>query len=322
MAANGTLTPAELAAAQGVVTEGSALSNLPSIKNPFSFDKKQQAGSKTTNVFNTPAIPNATPSAGGLAHTGAGPVATSYSERLPQLNLAPEHMVKISDIQNTPSLSQLTGYAPQQGYAMGGGVHHYAMAGGVSDDSSADKQAALLQYYKDSEDKKQKDSLNESFKNLANLDVGFKPPAAQMIRTGQMGSNAPARVVPQLAALLRQRGMTLASGGQPDHAHPNYDGVPVFRTGGLEGLGGKYVEGKGDGTSDDITAMLANGEYVFSADVVSALGNGSNKAGAKALDQTVEAIRKRARSAPPDKLPPDAKSPLEYMASVKGKKHG
>jgi hypothetical protein len=96
----------------------------------------------------------------------------------------------------------------------------------------------------------------------------------------------------------------------------------VFRTGGLEGLGGKYVEGKGDGTSDDITAMLANGEYVFSADVVAALGNGSNKAGAERLNQMVHDIRARARSTPPDKLPPDAKSPLEYLKSSKGKKNG
>jgi len=133
-------------------------------------------------------------------------------------------------------------------------------------------------------------------------------------------------VVPELAALLQARGMHLplrmAQGGTPDHEHPNYDGTPVFRSGGLEGLGGKYVEGKGDGTSDDITAMLANGEYVFSADVVSALGNGSNKAGAKELDNMVQAIRARARSAPPDKLPPDAKPPLEYLKSSKGTKHG
>jgi hypothetical protein len=117
--------------------------------------------------------------------------------------------------------------------------------------------------------------------------------------------------------------MNLAEGGQPDdHTHPNYDGTPLLRTGGLSGLGGKYVEGKGDGTSDDIAAMLANGEYVFSADVVAALGNGSNKAGAEELDKMVQAIRSRARSAPPDKLPPDAKSPLEYLKSSKGKKHG
>jgi hypothetical protein len=86
-------------------------------------------------------------------------------------------------------------------------------------------------------------------------------------------------------------------------------------------LGGKYVEGKGDGTSDDITAMLANGEYVFSADVVAALGNGSNKAGAEKLNEMVHSIRERARSAPPDKLAPDAKSPLEYLKSSKGKKY-
>ena len=93
-------------------------------------------------------------------------------------------------------------------------------------------------------------------------------------------------------------------------------------SGGLSGLGGKYVQGHGDGTSDDISAMLADGEYVFSADVVSALGNGSNKAGADKLSEMVHAIRSRARSASPDKLPPDAKSPLEYLKSSKGKKNG
>jgi len=140
---------------------------------------------------------------------------------------------------------------------------------------------------------------------------------------GKIGAQYAPKVIPQLAAVLRARGMTLAEGGQPnDHEHPEYDGTPVFRTGGLEGLGGRYVEGKGDGTSDDITAMLANGEYVFSADVVSALGNGSNKAGAEKLNEMVQAIRSRARSAPPDKLPPDAKSPLEYLKSSKGKKNG
>ena len=154
--------------------------------------------------------------------------------------------------------------------------------------------------------------------------LGFdgKPDRPQILKQGQMGGTYNPRVLPQLAALLRARGMTLAEGGQPDdHAHPNYDGVALLRTGGLSGLGGKYVEGKGDGTSDDIAAMLADGEYVFSADVVAALGNGSNKAGAEELDRMVQAIRSRARSAPPDKLPPDAKSPLEYMKSSKGKKH-
>ena len=194
-------------------------------------------------------------------------------------------------------------YSAYTGYAQGGPVQ--ALADGAQPDQSyavRDTMAAL--------------------KSLGALGFDGKPDRPQILKQGQMGGTYNPRVLPQLAALLRSRGMTLAEGGQPDdHIHPNYDGVPLLRTGGLSGLGGKYVEGKGDGTSDDIAAMLANGEYVFSADVVAALGNGSNKAGAEELDRMVQAIRARARSAPPDKLPPDAKSPLEYLKSSKGKKH-
>ena len=162
----------------------------------------------------------------------------------------------------------------------------------------------------------------------------YNPLKGDTVKVGDVGKNI--TLSRELASLYGDN--VLAHGGQPhvdprlmaliraranpaDKQHPNYDGTPVFRTGGLEGLGGKYVEGKGDGTSDDITAMLANGEYVFSADVVSALGNGSNKAGAEKLNGMVHSIRARARSAPPDKLPPDAKSPLEYLKPSKGTKH-
>ena len=169
----------------------------------------------------------------------------------------------------------------------------------------------------------QPDDVMAALKSLGAIGFDSKVAKPQLLQQGQMGGSYNPKVLPQLAALLQSRGMHLADGGQPDDdTHPNYDGTPLLRTGGLSGLGGKYVEGKGDGTSDDIAAMLANGEYVFSADVVSALGNGSNKAGAEELDQMVKAIRARARSAPPDKLPPDAKSPLEYLKSSKGKKNG
>ena len=199
-------------------------------------------------------------------------------------------------------------------YAHGGAVQH--LAGGAQ----PDVQAMLASY--------DKADVMDALKNLGNIGSGLEPAKSKVFQMGQMGTPYQPKalqqmtVIPQLAALLQSRGMKLAEGGRADHEHPEYDGLPVFRTGGLDGLGGKYVEGKGDGTSDDITAMLANGEYVFSADVVSALGNGSNKAGAKELDHMVQAIRSRARSAPPDKLPPDAKSPLEYLKSSKGSKHG
>jgi hypothetical protein len=85
--------------------------------------------------------------------------------------------------------------------------------------------------------------------------------------------------------------------------------VPEFITGAT----GHYVKGRGDGQSDDIPAMLADGEYVFDADTVAALGNGSSDAGAKRLDEMRERIRKHKRSAPIHKIPPKAKSPLEYL---------
>lgn len=57
--------------------------------------------------------------------------------------------------------------------------------------------------------------------------------------------------------------------------------LPKFAKGG--GIS-HLIQGAGDGTSDDIPAMLSDGEYVIPSAVVSALGNGSNKAGAKKLD--------------------------------------
>jgi hypothetical protein len=59
--------------------------------------------------------------------------------------------------------------------------------------------------------------------------------------------------------------------------------------------------------------MLADSEYVIDADTVAALGDGSSKAGAEVLDKMRMAIRKHKRSAPIDKIPPKAKSPLEYI---------
>jgi hypothetical protein len=90
-------------------------------------------------------------------------------------------------------------------------------------------------------------------------------------------------------------------------ALPRGDGRLDFRH-------GAHVAGEGDGQSDDIKAMLADGEFVFPADVVSALGNGSTKAGSDKLYEMMHSIRARARSKKPKDLPPPAlKSPLDYL---------
>ncbi len=107
---------------------------------------------------------------------------------------------------------------------------------------------------------------------------------------------------------------TMAKGGQ---AHGEGEHIPEFITGAT----GHYVRGRGDGQSDDIPAMLADGEYVFDAETVAQLGNGSSDAGAAVLDKMRESIRHHKRSAPIDSIPPKSKSPLEYLAEAsKGKR--
>ena len=63
-----------------------------------------------------------------------------------------------------------------------------------------------------------------------------------------------------------------------------------------------------------VPAKIADGEYVFPASFVTALGGGDNKQGAKILDGLREKLRAHKRSAPTDKIPPKAKSPLDYIA--------
>jgi hypothetical protein len=84
-----------------------------------------------------------------------------------------------------------------------------------------------------------------------------------------------------------------------------------FAKGGLRAaLPPRFLSGGGDGMSDSIKAnidgkqeaRLADGEFVIPADVVSHLGNGSSKAGAKKLYSMMDKIRKartgRERQAP------------------------
>jgi hypothetical protein len=93
-----------------------------------------------------------------------------------------------------------------------------------------------------------------------------------------------------------------------------YAARPVVKAaagGGIKGLGmqgiapieysagGKYLNGPGDGMSDNIKAniegkqeaRLADGEFVLTADTVSHIGNGSSNAGAKKLYAMMDRIR-------------------------------
>ena len=125
-----------------------------------------------------------------------------------------------------------------------------------------------------------------------------------------------------LNSLNKENGMAyggLAHGGlhEPHHA----DNAPIVQ-GRKDYRAGSAVTGPGDGQSDDIPAMLADGEYVFDADTVAQLGNGSTKAGSKILDMFREELRSHKRSAPVNKIPPPSKSPLAYLAAAQKKMKG
>ncbi len=76
---------------------------------------------------------------------------------------------------------------------------------------------------------------------------------------------------------------------------PSYKWTKSFARGGMTDGNGRSAEGAvrgaGDGKSDDIPAMLADGEHVITAQEVAALGNGSNDAGQKRLYEMRKRIR-------------------------------
>jgi hypothetical protein len=104
-----------------------------------------------------------------------------------------------------------------------------------------------------------------------------------------------------------------ADGGEVEHK-PEF-----FSEGGLSSIENRYVKGEGDGTSDSVPAMLANGEFVIPADVVSNLGNGSNDSGAHILDEFLKTIRRHKQKADAKNLPPDSKGPLAYLLEANKK---
>ena len=98
-----------------------------------------------------------------------------------------------------------------------------------------------------------------------------------------------------------------ARGGQISAPYYTYGNAPQgYRSGGLSSLS--------DGRSDDIPAVLSDGEYVIDAETVALLGNGSTDAGAKQLDRMRESLRKqKGKALSKGKFSPNAKSPLAYL---------
>ena len=136
--------------------------------------------------------------------------------------------------------------------------------------------------------------------------LGINRPQAPM-NPPMMQAGTPEQMKPQQT----QMPPAMKSGGLPAISN-----VPLA-AGRLDFRQGSAVHGPGDGQSDDIPAMLADGEYVIDAETVAQIGNGSTKAGAKALDEFRKNIRKHKRGAPLDKIPPKTKALTSYLKKGK-----
>ena len=169
---------------------------------------------------------------------------------------------------------------------------------------------------------------------LANLGMRPQPPMNPPETTPQIGQQQPPQqaqqqglpqqMPPQMAQQtpqgMPQQGIMPQQQGMPPAMRkgglPHVSNVP-FVEGRMDFRQGSAVHGEGDGQSDDIPAMLADGEYVIDAETVAQIGNGSTKAGAQALDKFREGIRSHKRSAPVNKIPPKTKALTSYLKGVK-----
>lgn len=103
---------------------------------------------------------------------------------------------------------------------------------------------------------------------------------------------------------------------------PDVDDVRFARGGALEAKRGGSsertefaVNGPGTGRSDDIPAVLSDGEYVIDAETVALLGDGSSKAGAKKLDDLRVKVRKhKGKKLAKGRFSANAKKPEAYLS--------
>jgi len=99
-------------------------------------------------------------------------------------------------------------------------------------------------------------------------------------------------------------------------AFTGYNGGGMAGDGDMPGMSDNSfaVNGPGTGRSDEIPAMLSDGEYVIDAETVALLGDGSSKAGANLLDQFRINVRKdKGRDLVKGDFSANAKRPEHYL---------
>ncbi len=156
------------------------------------------------------------------------------------------------------------------------------------------------------------------FANGGQMPMGAMGALQQAMKTGNMppaggqGRGLPVQATPAMP----QQGRVQPTNRNRKTAYYQYGTPPTkMAMGGALNMVRSYnVGGGADGRSDDVNAVLSDGEYVFDAETVALLGNGSSEAGADRLDEMREQIRKqKGQNLAKGKISPDARSPLSYL---------
>jgi hypothetical protein len=299
-AAAGQLTPAELAATNGVSTAGSATAGLTSSM----LDKLKEATGLSADQLKA-------------LVGGAGGLLAAYQANQPQLPTGYQGGIPSYTAVQGRAAEPVAGSRPGAGHQYFTGVKFTPTAGLPAAQAAIDAQVTDLNKlntdaakariaapsqnssmtpddFMKSDDYKryQSDSANQ----LGTTDM-YNSPYFGMQSSGSYGrgldkayeiarnnqSLAPPPTKPVVPEVKAAHGgiMGLAHGGKPTHPH------------------GTYLRGDTDGMADKIPgtidgvqpARLAHGEFVIPADVVSHLGNGNSDAGAKQLYKMMDRIR-------------------------------
>jgi hypothetical protein len=107
----------------------------------------------------------------------------------------------------------------------------------------------------------------------------------------------------------------IVNGRPPQFVPRARGGALAVKKGGAPSKESFAVKGPGTGRSDEIPALLSDGEYVIDAETVALLGDGSSEAGAKRLDDFRVNVRKhKGSNLARGKFSANAKRPEKYLA--------
>jgi hypothetical protein len=204
----------------------------------------------------------------------------------------------------------IPGQTPATPAKMGGLIQmkHFAQGGmtqGMQDPRRAQMMAAMAQQHPAG----QGGPMGMAQGRPPMMQGGAMPQRPMMPQNAQ-GQGMPPQGMPQGLPQMPQRPR------DPKTAYYQYGNPPAQAKamGGLSQVHSMRIGGGADGRSDDVNAVLSDGEYVMDAETVAMLGNGSSKAGAAKLDQMRSKLRQhKGKNLASGKISPNAKSPLAYL---------